>query len=120
MAARPPAQRAELIATLFGMDKFNEFVGHFNESLDQQLVLTGTKQVALTSLRNTLAADQATVNGEAQALLNLTNEEAALALTHSEGMTYAGLKALIGTAEALAVCKNSKVSSTPFRLRPSA
>jgi hypothetical protein len=54
----------------------------------------------LTSLRNTLAADQATVNGEAQALLNLTNEEAALALTHSEGMTYAGLKALIGTAEA--------------------
>jgi recombinational DNA repair ATPase RecF len=100
MAARPPAQRAELIATLFGMDKFNEFVGHFNESLDQQLVLTGTKQVALTSLRNTLAADQATVNGEAQALLNLTNEEAALALTHSEGMTYAGLKALIGTAEA--------------------
>jgi recombinational DNA repair ATPase RecF len=100
IAARPSAQRTELIATLFGMEKFNEFVNHFNESIDQQLVLTRTKQLALTSLRNALAADQATVKGEAQALLNLTNEEAALALTHSEGMTYAGLKALIGAAEA--------------------
>ncbi|MCH8181392.1 MAG: ATP-binding protein [Proteobacteria bacterium] len=100
IAARPPAQRTELIATLFGMDKFNEFVGHFNESIDQQLILTAAKQIVLTGKRNTLAADQATVNGEAQALLSLTDEEANLALTHSEGMTYAGLKALIGTAEA--------------------
>src|ERR1022692_436457 len=99
IAARPTAQRTELIATLFGMDRFNEFVGHFNESIDQELVLAATKQLALTSLRNTLAADQATVDGEVQALLNLTNEEAALALTYSEGMTYAGLKALFGTAE---------------------
>jgi len=100
IAARPPAQRTELIATLFGMDNFNEFVGHFNESIDPQLVLTGAKQLVLTGKRNALATDQATVNGEAQALLNLTSEEATLALTHSEGMTYAGLKALIGTADA--------------------
>jgi recombinational DNA repair ATPase RecF len=100
IAARPSVQRTELIATLFGMEKFNDFVSHFNESIDQQLVLTGTKELALTGLSNTLAADQATVNGEAQALLNLTDEEAALALTHSEGMTYAGLKALIGSANA--------------------
>jgi energy-coupling factor transporter ATP-binding protein EcfA2 len=100
IAARPPARRTELIATLFGMDKFNEFVGHFNESIDQQLTLTAAKQTALTGKRNALVADQATVNGEAQALSNLATEDAALALTHSEGMTYAGLKALIGTAEA--------------------
>jgi energy-coupling factor transporter ATP-binding protein EcfA2 len=100
IAARPPGQRTELIATLFGMDKFNEFVGHFNESIEQQLVLTGTKQVILAGRRNALAADQATVNGEAQALQVLADEESALALTHSEGMTYDGLKALIGTAEA--------------------
>ncbi|MFY9327456.1 MAG: AAA family ATPase [Georgfuchsia sp.] len=100
IAARPPAQRTELIATLFGMDKFNEFVGHFNESIDQQLVLTATKQIALTGKRNALATDQAMVNGEANALMGLANEEAALALMHSPGMTYAGLKALIGTADA--------------------
>ena len=100
IAARPPAQRTELIATLFGMDKFNEFVGHFNESIDQQIVLTGARQFALTGKRNSLAADQATVNGEVKALLDLAKEEASIALTHSAGMTYAGLKALIGTAEA--------------------
>lgn len=100
ISARPPAQRTELIATLFGMDKFNEFVGHFNESIDQQLVLTATKQLALTGKRNALATDQAMVNGEAKALLGLASEEAALALTHSAGMTYVGLKTLIGTADA--------------------
>jgi AAA domain len=100
IAARPTAQRTELVATLFGMEKFNEFVSHFNESIDQQLVLTGTKQLALANLRNALSADQATVDGEAQALVSLTDEEAALAFTYSEGMTYAELKALIGAAEA--------------------
>lgn len=30
IAARPTAQRAELIATLFGMENFNDFVDHFN------------------------------------------------------------------------------------------
>lgn len=100
IAARPPAQRTELIATLFGMDKFNEFVSHFNDSIDQQLVLTATKQLALTGKRNALTIDQATVNGEAKTQLDLSDEEAALALTHSAGMTYAGLKALVGTADA--------------------
>lgn len=100
IAARPPAQRTELIATLFGMDKFNEFVGHFNESIDPQLVLTATKHLLLTVKRNALANDQAMVNGEAQALLSLANEETALALIHSAGMAYVGLKALFGTADA--------------------
>jgi recombinational DNA repair ATPase RecF len=97
ISARPSNQRTELIATLFGMEKFNEFVSHFNESIDPQLVLTGNKQLALSTLRNTLAADQAAVDSEAQAFLNLANEESELALTYSEDMTYAGLKALIGT-----------------------
>lgn len=90
IAARPPAQRTELIATLFGDGQFNEFVGHFNESIDQQLVLTATKQLTLTGKRNATATDQAMVNGEATALLGLENEEAALACTHSAGMMYAG------------------------------
>lgn len=77
IAAKPPAQRTELIATLFGMDKFNEFVGHFNESIDQQLILTATKQIALAEKRNALATDQAVVNGEVEALQDLVTEEAA-------------------------------------------
>lgn len=100
IAARPPAQRSELIATLFGMEKFNEFVSHFNESIDAQLVTQATKQLALNGRRNALANDQATVNGEAQALLDLAAEEAAMAAAHREGMDYDGLKAFIGTADA--------------------
>lgn len=100
IAARPNAQRAELIATLFGMDQFSEFVSHFNESIDGQLVLRGEKQATLTARRTALAADQATVQGEAAALQRLLDEETALAQTYAAGTTYAGLKQLIGTAEA--------------------
>lgn len=100
IAARPPAQRTELIATLFGMERFNDFVGHFNESIDAQLVTVFTKQLALNGKRNALANDQTTVDGEAQALLALANEEAAIAATYQQGMTYDGLKAFIGTVDA--------------------
>ena len=100
IAARPTAQRTELIATLFGMDKFNDFVSHFNDSVDQQLELFAAKQVALAGKRNALATDQAIVNSEAKDLLGLAAEESALGLSHSAGTTYAGVKALIGTADA--------------------
>jgi recombinational DNA repair ATPase RecF len=100
IAARPAAQRTELIATLFGMENFNDFVGHFNELIDAQLVLNAAKAIALTGRRNTLAADQTSVAGEAQAIIDLANEESALALTHSEGMTYEGLKKILGSVDA--------------------
>jgi len=100
IAARPNAQRAELIATLFGMDQFNEFVSHFNESIDGQLVLRGEKQADLAARRKVLTIDQETINGEAVAFQRLANEEAALAQEYAAGTTYEGLKKLIGTAEA--------------------
>lgn len=98
IAARPNAQRAELIAALFGMDQFNDFVSHFNESIDGQLTLTGESQNTLTARRAALTADQATVEGEAQASQKLDTEEGELAKTYAADMTYAGLKQLIGSA----------------------
>ncbi|EJC1073731.1 hypothetical protein KW536_21460 [Vibrio fluvialis] len=99
MAARPNGQRAELIATLFGMDQFSDFVSHFNESIDGQLVLTNEHQTTLTARKATLTADQALVANEAASLANLTNEEQALALTYSDETTYESLKLLIGSDE---------------------
>jgi recombinational DNA repair ATPase RecF len=99
IAARPNAQRAELIATLFGMEKFNEFVGHFNDSMDEQLTITNTKGLLLEAKRAALTQDQAIVNSEAVSLLSLDAEETVLALTHSENMTYGVLKDLIGSAD---------------------
>jgi len=100
MAARPNAQRAELIATLFGMDQFNEFVSHFNENIDGQLVLRDEKQADLAARRKALAVDQGTVNGETAELQRLVAEESALAQEYTADITYEGLKQLIGTAEA--------------------
>jgi len=99
IAARPNAQRAELIATLFGMDQFNDFVGHFNESIDGQLVLLGERQTTLTARRNALAADRATVEGEPASQQALEEEEAALAKEYGAEITYEALKELIGSAE---------------------
>jgi len=101
IAARPNAERAELIATLFGMDQFNEFVSHFNESIDGQLVLLGERQETLAARRNALAVDRATVEGEAESQQRLTEEEEALAKEYKADTTYLELKALIGTAESL-------------------
>lgn len=97
MAARPAAQRAELIATLFGMEQFNDFVGHFNENIDGQLVLIGAKHAALSAKRGALTTDQHAVSGEAESLQALAAEEAALANSYSAGMTYDALKRLIGS-----------------------
>lgn len=100
IAARSPAQRAELIATLFGMDQFNDFVSNFNENIDGQLTLVGQKQAALTAKRGALAADQEAVNGEAVALQAVTDEDAVLAGAYAAGTTYEALKQLIGSPEA--------------------
>lgn len=97
IAARPNAQRAELIATLFGMDQFSDFVGHFNESIDNQLILTANKQATLETHRAGLLADRQMVEGEAEAVRVLTSEELALAGTYAPETTYAGLKALFGS-----------------------
>ncbi|NYZ64309.1 AAA family ATPase [Luteimonas deserti] len=100
IAARPNAQRAELIATLFGMDQFNEFVSHFNESIDGQLVLGSERQDALAARRDALTTDRAIVEGEAASQQGLSDEEGALARDYAAETTYEALKNLTGTAEA--------------------
>lgn len=99
IAARPAAQRSELIATLFGMEQFSEFVSHFNESMDGQLVLEPKKEELLEARREALAQDQATVDGDALALEVLNTEEADLAAGYSAEITYADVKQLIGSEE---------------------
>lgn len=95
IAARPPGRRAELIATLFGMDQFNDFVAHFNESMDQVLTLGNTSQLALRTKREALALDQATIDGEAAQLERLELSAAQYSEEFAAGSTYDDLKSLI-------------------------
>lgn len=100
IAARPNAQRAELIATLFGMDQFNDFVSNFNESIDGQLVIASNQQNTLIARRNELAADRIIVDSERASQLVLSDEEEALSREYAADTSYEILKNLIGTAEA--------------------
>ncbi|WP_029512274.1 MULTISPECIES: AAA family ATPase [unclassified Methylophilus] len=100
IAARTPAQKTELIATLFGMDKFNDFVNNFNESMDDQLIRDNVQGRMLETRRRALAQDQALVDNQVEGLSALDDEEAQLANSYSDGMNYQQLKALIGTTDA--------------------
>jgi recombinational DNA repair ATPase RecF len=100
IASRPPAQRAELIATLFGMEQFNDFVGRFNDSMDAELKLGNLRQLELKQKRTVLDGDRALVEGEANALAAHDVEDAAYAKGLAPGALVADLRVRIGTAEA--------------------
>jgi len=99
IAASPPGRRSDLIATLFGMDQFNEFASHFNESMDAALTLTTQTQVLLNGQRKALRADEALRDGEAERLREMDHAAAEYAAGFAEGLTYDGLKALVVGAE---------------------
>lgn len=99
IAARSAGQRSELIATLFGMDRFSDFVSHFNESIDAQLTLDPIKARSLTARREALEADQAIVVGDDAAQAALDAEEATLASDYAAEMIYVDLKQLLGSED---------------------
>jgi recombinational DNA repair ATPase RecF len=100
MGARTPAQRAEIIATLFGMESFVVFVRNFNADITPSLKLTAFKASELERKRLALATDQATVNGEAAERAALERKKAGVAQAHLDGLTYEAVIALLGSKEA--------------------
>lgn len=99
IAAKPAGQKTELIATLFGMDRFNDFVGHFNDSMDSQLTLLRLKQRELAARRAVLTQDIATVANEQATLQCLTQAENDYAASYKVGLSYADLLAELGTEQ---------------------
>lgn len=97
IAAKTAGEKKDLIASLFGMQQFHDFVTNFNESMDAQLRLTPTLQHELATRRAALERDQLTVDSEAQAVLAIENDETAYAGAFAVGLTYQGLLALIGS-----------------------
>lgn len=100
IAQRPQGQRAELIATLFGMEKFNDFCNRFNDQIDHALVIDDRKQRELRLKQLALARDRATANGEAEKLAQHDAEDEAYAAAFRAETTYARLQEIIGSAEA--------------------
>jgi|GEM_PF-160796 len=100
IAAKTAGEKKDLIASLFGMEQFHDFVGNFNESMDGQLSLIATRQQQLATRRAALQRDQATVDGEALATQAIALEEAAYAEAFKTGLSYAQLLALLGSDKA--------------------
>ncbi|MCE5985656.1 AAA family ATPase [Pseudomonas sp. LM20] len=100
IAAKPAGQKTELIAALFGMDDFNEFVGQFNESLDAQLTLVAVKGLQLDAKRQAIAQDLQLIACEAATLAGLAQTENDYASAFRVGLSYVQLQQEVGSAAA--------------------
>jgi energy-coupling factor transporter ATP-binding protein EcfA2 len=89
IAARTPGDQRQLIATLFGVDQFSEFVRGFNPDLDENLNLSGIKSLMLTARRTQLAASEQLIRSYPEKLAQLDGGEAALAERIWQGKTFA-------------------------------
>lgn len=89
IAARTPGDQRQLIATLFGVDQFSEFVRGFNPSLDENLNLSGIKSLMLTARRTQLATSEQLITTYPEKLAQLDREEAALAQRIWQGKSFA-------------------------------
>ncbi|MCF5233835.1 AAA family ATPase, partial [Pseudomonas sp. PA-5-4H] len=79
IAARTPGDQRQLIATLFGVDQFSEFVRGFNPTLDENLNLTGLKALTLSGRRAHLAASEQLIKTYPEKLARLDRDESAVA-----------------------------------------
>lgn len=100
IASRTPGDQRQLIATLFGVDQFSEFVRGFNPSLDQELMLTGVQAMELTQRRLRLTNAEQTIAAYPEKLAAVEGQEHALAQRVSPGAMYqACVDWLLGTPQ---------------------
>jgi len=98
IGARRPAEATKMLAALFGLTAFNDFVSGFAASLENKLTLALPKAVALELRRAATQADQTKVASIADTHAKFDEERGAIAERFEPGLGYAELKARIGTA----------------------
>lgn len=100
IAARTPGDQRQLIATLFGVDQFSEFVRGFNQSLDESLTLVGPLALRLKTRREQLAASDQVIKTFPGKVRTQEEAEAALADKILPGQGYvAACTWLVGAGE---------------------
>ena len=100
IAAHTPGDQRQLIATLFGVDQFAEFVRNFNQSLDESLTLTGPLAFRLKTRRDQLTTSDQVIKAFPHRLQTQERAEAALAEQILPGKSYdAACAWLLGTGE---------------------
>lgn len=100
IAARTTSDRRQLIAALFGLDQFSEFVRGFNPELDQNLMLIGTEARRLAERRQQIANFEQIIQGFAQAVASIQAEEQAFVDRIQPGVEYGSfVDWLLGTEQ---------------------
>jgi recombinational DNA repair ATPase RecF len=88
IASRTPSDQRQLIATLFGIDQFAEFVRGFNPSLDENLNLNGLRAQELASRRQALASAEQIIQEYPQRLEQIIIDEGLIAERIQPGSNY--------------------------------
>lgn len=88
IAAKTPGDQRQLIATLFGVDQFSEFVRGFNPLLDQDLMLTGARASQLAQRRVQLVNSEQTIAAYPEKIARVEGQERELAQRMSPNATY--------------------------------
>ncbi|EJM74051.1 AAA family ATPase [Pseudomonas sp. GM60] len=99
LASRTTAEKTKLIATLFGIDQFAEFVRGFSDELDPQLDLLGVKSQQLAIARLALRTAEESVAAEVVGEAAYRGEEHAVCAMFPEPISYDELRAFIGSPE---------------------
>ena len=89
IAAQAPAKQTELIATLFGLESFTEFVRNFTAEIgDQYIDLKGKQALQLMLKQQGLQGVQQQIKTSHIELQRIANEEQKLANTYRVGATF--------------------------------
>ena len=88
IAARTPSDQRQLIATLFGVDQFSEFVRGFNPSLDQDLMLSGLMAAQLVERKKYVASSEQVIAEYPQKISDIELQENELAQRICPSATY--------------------------------
>lgn len=100
IASKTPSDQRQIIATLFGIDQFSDFVRGFNPSLDENLNLVGQRAQELAIRRTALASAEKTIQDYPQKLSQLDSDESVLAERIQQGSSYAAINLwLLGNQE---------------------
>lgn len=92
IASRTPSDQRQLIATLFGIDQFSDFVRGFNPSLDENLNLNGQRAQELAIRRNALASAEKIIQEFPQRLSQISLNEGQIAERIQPGSNYEAVK----------------------------
>ncbi len=89
IAAQAPAKQTELIATLFGLESFTDFVRNFSAEIGGQYIdLQGKQALLLTQKQQTLVSAQRQIQTNNIELESILEEEQRLANTYKAGSSF--------------------------------